>query len=214
MYQGGSDGFLGPLDDIAAADEAWGIDLEGEVAVITGDVPYGCTAQEAGMHIRLVMLCNDVSLRNLIPAELAKGFGFFQSKPASSFSPVAVTPDELGPAWQGGKLHLPLLVDINGTRFGAPDAGTDMVFSFPQLIAHAARTRALAAGSIIGSGTVSNQDHSVGSACIAERRSLEQIEGGAPQTPFLKFGDRVRIEMKDAQGRSIFGAIDQHVCSL
>ena len=214
IYQGGSDGFLGPQDDIAAADESFGVDLEGEVAVITGDVPYGCGAEEAGRHIRLVMLCNDVSLRNLIPAELAKSFGFFQSKPASAFSPVAVTPDELGPAWQGGKLHLPLLVEVNGARFGAPDAGTDMVFSFPQLIAHAARTRALAAGTDIGSGTVSNQDRSVGSACIAERRMLEQIEGGAPQTPFLKFGDRVRIEMKDAEGRSIFGAIDQHVRGL
>jgi fumarylacetoacetate (FAA) hydrolase len=214
IYQGGSDGFLGPLDDIAAADEGWGIDLEGEVAVITGDVPHGCTTEGAEALIRLVMLCNDVSLRNLIPAELAKGFGFFQSKPASAFSPVAVTPDELGPAWQGGKLHLPLLVDVNGARLGAPDAGTDMVFSFPQLIAHAARTRALAAGTIIGSGTVSNQDRSRGSACIAERRMLEQIESGAPKTSFLKFGDRVRIEMKDAQGRSIFGAIDQHVRSL
>lgn len=211
MYQGGSDGFLGPLDDITASDEAWGIDLEGEVAVITGDVPYGCTAEVAEAQIRLVMLCNDISLRNLIPAELAKGFGFFQSKPASAFSPVAVTPDELGTAWRDGKLHLPLLVDVNGIRFGAPDAGIDMVFSFPQLIAHAARTRALAAGTIVGSGTVSNRDRSKGSACIAERRMLEQIEGGTPKTPFLKFGDRVRIEMKDAQGRSIFGAIDQNV---
>jgi fumarylacetoacetate (FAA) hydrolase len=211
IYQGGSDGFLGPRDDIAAGDEAWGIDLEGEVAVVTGDVPYGCRVSDAAAHIRLVMLCNDVSLRNLIPAELAKGFGFFQSKPASAFSPVAVTLDELGSAWRGGKLHLPLLVDVNGSRFGAPDAGIDMVFSFPQLIAHAARTRALAAGTIVGSGTVSNQDRSAGSACIAERRMLEQIEDGAPKTPFLKFGDRVRIEMKDSEGRSIFGAIDQHV---
>src|SRR5476649_861076 len=186
MYQGGSDGFLGPRDPIPLADEAWGCDLEAEVAVITGDVPMGASREAALAAIRLVMLVNDVSLRGLVPAELAKSFGFFQSKPASAFSPVAVTPDELGPAWQGGKLHLPLLVDINGTRFGAPDAGTDMVFSFPQLIAHAARTRALAAGSIIGSGTVSNQDRSVGSACIAERRMLEQIEGGAPKTPFLK----------------------------
>jgi fumarylacetoacetate (FAA) hydrolase len=211
MYQGGSDGFLGPVEDIATSDEAWGIDLEGEVAVITGDVPYGCGVADAAAKIRLVMLCNDVSLRNLIPAELAKGFGFFQSKPSSAFSPVAVTPDELGGAWRDGKLHLPLLVEVNGARFGAPNAGSDMVFSFPQLIAHAARTRALAAGSIIGSGTVSNQDRSVGSACIVERRMLEQIEGGAPKTPFLKFGDRVRIEMKDSKGRSIFGAIDQHV---
>jgi fumarylacetoacetate (FAA) hydrolase len=211
MYQGGSDGFLGPMDDIVAGDETWGIDLEGEVAVITDDVPYGCTAEDAAKHIRLVLLCNDVSLRNLIPNELAKGFGFFQSKPASSFSPVAVTPDELGDAWEDGRVHLPLLVEVNGQPFGHPDAGTDMVFNFPQLIAHAARTRALAAGTIIGSGTVSNKDRSVGSACIAERRMLETIETGAPVTPFLKFGDRVRIDMQDARGRSIFGAIDQHV---
>jgi fumarylacetoacetate (FAA) hydrolase len=211
MYQGGSDGFLGPTDPIMAADEAWGIDLEGEVAVITGDVPYGCSAEEADRHIRLVMLCNDVSLRNLIPGELAKGFGFFQSKPASAFSPVAVTPDELGTAWQDGKLHRPLLVEVNGSPFGAPDAGCDMVFSFPQLIAHAARTRSLVAGTIIGSGTVSNQNRSRGSACIAERRTLEQIADGAPKTPFLKFGDHVRIEMIDMSGQTIFGAIDQYV---
>jgi fumarylacetoacetate (FAA) hydrolase len=211
MYQGGSDGFLGPMDDIVADDEAWGIDLEGEVAVITGDVPYGCKAADAPRHIRLVMLCNDISLRNLIPGESAKGFGFFHSKPASAFSPVTVTPDELGPAWQGSKLHRPLLVELNGRRFGAPDAGTDMVFSFSDLIAHAARTRALAAGTIIGSGTVSNKDRSVGSACIAERRMLETIETGAPVTPYLAFGDRVRIDMHNAEGHSIFGAIDQHV---
>jgi fumarylacetoacetate (FAA) hydrolase len=211
MYQGGSDGFLGPTDDILAADEAWGIDLEGEVAVITGEVPCGCSVDEARRHIRLVMLCNDVSLRNLVPAELAKGFGFFQSKPASAFSPVAVTPEELGDAWRDGKLHLPLLVEVNGVAFGRPDAGTDMVFSFPQLIAHAARTRALSAGTIIGSGTISNQDRSVGSACIAERRMLEQLETGGPKTSFLKFGDRLRIEMQDPEGRSIFGAIEQHV---
>ena len=211
MYQGGSDSFIGPMNDIVAGDEVWGIDLEGEVAVITDDVPYGCSAQDAAQHIRLVMLCNDVSLRNLIPNELAKGFGFFQSKPASSFSPVAVTPDELGDAWRDGRVHLPLLVEVNGRPFGHPHAGTDMVFNFPQLIAHAARTRALAAGTIIGSGTVSNADRSVGSACIAEKRVLEQIETGAPKTPFLKSGDRVRIEMKDGNGNSIFGAIDQHV---
>lgn len=211
MYQGGSDSFIGPMDDIVAGDEAWGIDLEGEVAVITDDVPCGCPVEDAAQHIRLVMLCNDVSLRNLIPNELAKGFGFFQSKPASSFSPVAVTPDELGDAWRDGRVHLPLLVEVNGRPFGHPHAGTDMVFNFPQLIAHAARTRALAAGTIIGSGTVSNADHSVGSACIAEKRMLELIEQGGPKTPFLKSGDRVRIEMKDATGNSIFGAIDQHV---
>lgn len=211
MYQGGSDGFLGPCDDIIAADEAWGIDLEGEVAVITGDVPYGGGGEN---DIRLVMLCNDVSLRNLIPAELAKGFGFFQSKPASSFSPVAVTPDELDGAWRDGRLHRCLLIEVNGERFGAPDAGTDMVFNFSQLIAHAARTRSLGAGTIIGSGTVSNRDRAAGSACIAERRMLEQIETGNAHTPYLKFGDHVRIEMTDDHGRSIFGAIDQHVRQL
>jgi fumarylacetoacetate (FAA) hydrolase len=211
MYQGGSDGFLGPRDPIIAADEAWGTDFEGEVAVVTGDVPAGCSIGDAEHSIRLVMLANDVSLRNLVPGELAKGFGFFQSKPASAFSPVAVTPDELGSHWREGKLHLPLLIHLNGERFGAPDAGTDMAFSFPQLVAHAARTRSLTAGSIIGSGTVSNRDPAAGSACIAERRMLEQIENGAPKTPFLKSGDRVRIEMKDEGGRSIFGAIEQDV---
>jgi fumarylacetoacetate (FAA) hydrolase len=211
MYQGGSDNFLGPADPIVAADESWGIDMEGEVAVITGDVPYGCGVDEAAGQIKLVMLVNDVSLRNLVPAELAKGFGFFQSKPASAFSPVAVTPDALGAAWRDGRLHRPLQIMLNNEKFGAPDAGTDMEFNFPQLIAHAAKTRALTAGTIIGSGTVSNRDRGVGSACIAERRMLEQLESGAPTTPFLKFGDRVRIEMKDEDGQSIFGAIDQHV---
>lgn len=211
MYQGGSDSFIGPCDPIVAADEAWGIDFEGEVAVITDDVPMGVEVRAAEHHIKLLMLVNDVSLRNLIPAELAKGFGFFQSKPATAFSPVAVTSDELGEAWRGGKVHLPLLVDLNGAEFGAPDAGTDMVFSFPQLIAHAARTRLLGAGSVIGSGTVANKDHSRGSCCIAERRSLEQLERGAPQTPFLKFGDRVRIDMRDWNDRSVFGAIDHVV---
>ena len=211
MYQGGSDGFLGPHDPIIAADDSWGIDLEGEVAVITGDVPSSCSLAEAERSIRLVMLVNDVSLRNLVPDELAKGFGFFQSKPASAFSPVAVTPDELGDHWRDGKLHLPLLIHLNGKKFGAPNAGADMAFNFPQLIAHAAKTRSLAAGSIIGSGTVSNQDRTAGSACIAERRMLEQIKDGAPKTPFLKSGDRVRIEMRDEGGRSIFGAIEQDV---
>lgn len=211
MYQGGSDGFLGPCDDIPATDEAWGIDFEGEVAVITGDVPMGAPPALAGEGIRLLMLVNDVSLRNLIPAELAKGFGFFQGKPASSFSPVAVTPDELGDAWRDWKVHRPLSVTLNGTLFGQPDAGTDMTFDFAQLIAHAARTRWLAAGTIVGSGTVSNVDRSRGSACIAERRMLEQIADGKPATPFMRFGDRVRIEMRDAAGRSIFGAIDQRV---
>ncbi|MDE2266757.1 MAG: fumarylacetoacetate hydrolase family protein [Alphaproteobacteria bacterium] len=211
MYQGGSDGFLGPADEIVAEDEAYGIDFEGEIAVITDDVPMGLHPESAESHIKLVMLANDVSLRNLIPAELAKGFGFFQAKPASAFSPVAVTPDELGGAWHGAKLHLPLTVELNGERFGAPNAGIDMTFSFAQLIAHAAKTRTLGAGTIVGSGTVSNKDRSAGSCCIAERRMLEQIECGSPKTPFLRFGDHVRIEMFDTEGRSIFGAIDQHV---
>jgi fumarylacetoacetate (FAA) hydrolase len=212
MYQGGSDSFIGPTDDILAADEAWGIDFEGEVAVVTDDVPMGTTAAVAGGHIRLVMLANDVSLRNLIPGELAKGFGFFQSKPATAFSPVAVTPDELGQVWDGKTVHLPLVCQVNDHPFGHPNAGLDMNFDFPALIAHAAKTRALAAGSIIGSGTVSNRNpKAVGSACIAEKRMIETIEDGAPKTPFLRFGDRVRIEMFDPQGRSIFGAIDQQV---
>jgi fumarylacetoacetate (FAA) hydrolase len=212
MYQGGSDSFIGPCDDILAADEAWGIDFEGEVAVITDDVPMGISAAAAGAHIRLVMLVNDVSLRNLIPGELNKGFGFFQSKPATAFSPVAVTPDELGEAWDGKTVHLPLLCHVNGKEFGRPNAGLDMNFDFPALIAHAARTRELEAGSIVGSGTVSNRNPDVvGSACIAERRMIETISEGAAKTPFLRFGDRVRIEMLDALGRSIFGAIDQKV---
>jgi fumarylacetoacetate (FAA) hydrolase len=211
MYQGGSDSFIGPEDDILAADEAWGIDMEGEVAAITGDVPMGSSPTQARVHVRLLMLVNDVSLRNLIPGELEKGFGFFQSKPATAFSPVAVTPDELGAHWKDGKVHLPLLVDVNGQRFGSPNAGVDMTFSFHDLIAHVAKTRELEAGSIIGSGTVSNSDRSCGSACVAERRMLETIEKGKPETPFLRFGDRVRIEMKLPDGQSIFGAIDQKV---
>lgn len=209
MYQGGSDSFIGARDPILAADESWGIDFEGEIAVITDDVTMGTTADNAESHIKLLMLVNDVSLRNLIPNELAKGFGFFQSKPSTAFSPVAVTPDELGEAWSGGKVHLPLQVTFNDAAFGKPNSGQDMTFSFPQLIAHAAKTRALGAGTIIGSGTISNKDHSVGSACLAERRTLETIEFGVPKTPFMKFGDRVRIEMFDAEGRSIFGAIEQ-----
>lgn len=211
MYQGCSDRFIGPCDAIEVADEAWGIDFESEVAVITDDVPMQVTPEAARKHIRLLMLVNDVSLRNLIPGELAKGFGFFQSKPASSFSPVAVTPDELGDAWDGGKVNLPLVTHLNGKLFGEPNAGADMTFDFPRLIAHAAVTRYLAAGSIIGSGTVSNVDRSTGSSCLAEKRMLETIERGKPVTPFMKFGDRIRIEMKDAEGRSIFGAIDQQV---
>jgi fumarylacetoacetate (FAA) hydrolase len=211
MYQGGSDGFIGPNDDIVAASEEWGIDFEAEVAVITDDVPYATDAAEAVKHIKLVMLVNDVSLRNLIPAELAKNFGFFQSKPASAFSPVAVTPDELGKAWRDNKVHLPLHVWLNGARFGEPDAGVDMTFDFAQLVAHAAKTRSLGAGTIVGSGTVSNKSGNTGSCCIAERRTLEQIESGKPTTPFMKFGDRVRIEMRDERGQSIFGAIEQNV---
>lgn len=221
MYQGGSDDFIGPNDDVLVGDESWGIDFEAEVAVVTGDVPMGVSALEAGNHIRLVMLVNDVSLRGLIPQELAKGFGFFQSKPASSFSPVAVTPDELGDAWQGFKVKRPLLSTLNGALFGKPDAGVDMTFDFGQLIAHAAKTRNLTAGAIIGSGTVSNkqgtdygsaiEDGGVGYSCIAEVRMIETIRDGQPATPFMKFGDRIRIEMLDEQGASVFGAIEQHI---
>jgi fumarylacetoacetate (FAA) hydrolase len=213
VYQGGSDDLLGPTDDAAFEAEDWGIDLEGEVAVVTGDVPMGSTAEDVRRRgdIRLVMLVNDWSLRNLIPGEIAKGFGFYQSKPATAFSPVAVTPDELGPAWDGGKVSLPLMSHINGVHFGAPDAGVDMTFDFPTLIAHCAKTRNLRAGTIVGSGTVSNYDRSKGSSCLAEKRMLETIEFGKPRTPFLRFGDRVRIEMFDVAGRSLFGAIDQQV---
>ena len=211
MYQGGSDDFIGPADDIVAADEAHGIDFEAEVAVVTDDVPMGIEPQAARGHIKLLMLVNDVSLRNLIPGELAKGFGFFQSKPASSFSPVAVTPDDLGAAWHDGKLHLPLRSKLNGKPFGHPNAGADMNFDFGQLIAHAARTRNLRAGTIVGSGTVSNRDPAAGSSCLAERRMIETIEQGKPSTPFMRFGDRIRIEMLDEAERTIFGAIDQKI---
>jgi fumarylacetoacetate (FAA) hydrolase len=211
MYQGGADAFIPPQAPIRLADEAWGIDLEAELAVITDDVPMGVSAAEAASHIQLLMLANDVSLRNLIPGELAKGFGFYQSKPSSSFSPVAVTPDELGDAWKDGKVHLPLVSHINGNLFGRPNAGVDMTFNFPTLVAHAAKTRPLGSGTIIGSGTVSNYDRSAGSSCLAEKRMLEIVEQGEPNTPFLKFGDRVRIEMFDVVGHSIFGAIDQTV---
>lgn len=221
MYQGASDRMLGPCEDIVHADEAWGIDFEAEVAVVTDDVPIGADAAEAARHIRLLLLVNDVSLRNLIPAELAKGFGFLQSKPASAFSPVAVTPDELGDAWRGGKVHLPLVSRLNGALFGRPDAGVDMTFDFPTLIAHVAKTRVLAAGSIVGSGTVSNKEGDgpgrpaaaggAGYSCIAEQRTVETIRDGKAKTPFMRFGDRVTIEMFDADGRTIFGAIDQVV---
>jgi len=221
MYQGGSDAFLAPRAPIRMADEDWGIDFEAEVAVVTGDVPMGADEVEAREAIRLVMLVNDVSLRALIPGELGKGFGFFQSKPSSVFSPVAVTPDALGEAWDGDRLHLELRVDLNHAPFGRANAGVDMTFGFPALIAHAARTRPLAAGTIIGSGTVSNRldggpgrpigEGGAGYSCIAEIRMVETIERGEPETPFLRFGDTVRIEMKDRKGRSIFGAIEQKV---
>jgi fumarylacetoacetate (FAA) hydrolase len=212
MYQGLSDNFLGPCDDILAGDEAWGIDFEAEVGVVVDDVAMGVTPAEAAEHIKLVMLVNDVSLRNLIPGELAKGFGFVHGKPRSIFSPVAVSPSALGNAWDGAKLHGAVIVDHNETRFGQPDAGQDMYFDFPALIAHAAKTRPLSAGTIIGSGTVSNRNPAAGSCCLAERRTIETIADGAPKTPFMAFGDRVRIEMLDENGATIFGAIDQHVC--
>ena len=221
MYQGGSDAFLGPRDNIPVADEAWGIDFEAEIVVITDDVPMGVAAKDALQHIQLIMLVNDVSLRNLIPGELAKGFGFFQSKPSSAFSPVAVTPDELGDAWRNGKVHLPLLSTLNDGAFGRPEAGVDMTFDFGQLIAHAAKSRPLGAGALIGSGTVSNKldggpgkpvtAGGVGYSCIAEIRTIETINDGKPTTSFMKFGDRIRIEMLDSSGASIFGAIDQLV---
>jgi fumarylacetoacetate (FAA) hydrolase len=225
MYQGGSDGFLGPRDAIPLADPAWGCDMEAEIVVVTGDVPQGATASEAREAIRLIGLTNDVSLRNLIPAELAKGFGFFQSKPASAFSPVFVTPDALGSRWNGGKLNGKLNVDLNDQPFGRADAGIDMTFDFGRLIAHAAKTRRLGAGTIIGSGTVSNRgsdggpgkpvsDGGAGYSCIAEIRTIETIQQGAPQTPFLTAGDRVRIWMEDDQHHSIFGAIDQEVVAV
>lgn len=222
MYRGGSDALLGPRDDISIGDEAWGVDFEAEVAVVTGDLPQAAGAEEARSRINLVMLANDVSFRNLIAPELAKGFGFVQSKGQTAFSPVAVTPDELGSAWDGGKVHLPLQSSVNGVPFGRPNAGADMTFDFPTLMAHAARTRPLRAGVIIGSGTVSNRDAEggpgrpveeggLGYSCIAELRSVETIRHGTPRTPFLSVGDRVRIEMLDSDGRSIFGAIEQTV---
>ncbi|MFB4204149.1 hypothetical protein KBTX_00062 [wastewater metagenome] len=211
MYQGGSDSFVGPRDPIIAGSEEWGIDFEAEMAVVTDDVPMGTTPEAAASHIKLLMLVNDVSLRNLIPGELAKGFGFFQSKPASAFSPVAVTPDELGDAWDGTRAHLPMVVHLNGELFGRPNTGVDMTFDFARLVSHVTKTREMEAGSIVGSGTISNYDRSQGSCCLAERRMLEKLDAGEPSTPFMSFGDRVRIEMFDAAGESIFGAIDQQV---
>lgn len=209
MYQGASDSFVGAHDPIVLEKEEWGIDYEGEVAIITDDVPMGIHADQAEKHIQLIMLVNDVSLRGLAAGELAKGFGFLHTKPATAFSPVAVTPDELGASWQGCKVHLPLLSYINDVEYGRPNAGVDMTFSFAKLIEHAAKTRFLAAGTIVGSGTISNAKGDVGSSCLVERRTLEQINEGEAKTPFMKFGDHVRIEMNDPHGRSIFGNIDQ-----
>ncbi len=225
MYQGGSDSFLAPRDDIPLGDVAWGCDMEGEVAVITDDVPMGVSAEEAASHIKLIMLVNDVSLRGLIPGELAKGFGFFQSKPASAFSPVCVTPDELGEAWRDSLVHLPLMVDYNGEAFGRAEVGTDATFNMAQLVAHAAKTRPLCAGTIIGSGTISNKgadggpgkpvsEGGLGYSCIAEIRMIETIYDGTPKTAFMKPGDTVRVEMRDAGNHSIFGAIEQTVVAV
>ena len=211
MYQGLSDGFLGPRDPIALAETDWGIDFEAEIAVVLNDVPMGVAPEDAGAHIKLLMLVNDVSLRALVPGEIAKGFGFFQSKPASAFSPVAVTPVALGSAWDGARLHGPVRSWVNGVEIGHPDGGVDMTFGFPDLIAHAARTRRLGAGTILGSGTVSNADRSAGSSCLAEVRMIETLDRGAPATPFLDFGDAVRIEMTGEDGDPLFGAIDQRV---
>jgi fumarylacetoacetate (FAA) hydrolase len=211
FYQGGSDSFIAPKADIPLGSEDWGIDFESEIAVITDDVPMGVSTDNAAKHIKLLMLVNDVSLRNLIPGELAKGFGFFQSKPSSSFSPVAVTPDELGARWEDSKVHLPLITHLNGELFGRPNAGVDMTFNFSQLVEHVAKTRPLGAGAIIGSGTISNYDRSAGSSCLAEKRMLEVIADGKASTPFMRFGDTVRIEMLDDNGVTIFGSIDQKV---
>jgi len=211
MYQGGSDSFVGCRDEIELGDEAWGIDFEGEIGVITDDVPMGISAEAARKHIKLVTILNDVSLRNVIVTELAKGFGFFHGKPATAFAPVAVTPDELGDAWDGARLNRPLISTFNGKEFGHPNAATDLTFDFGQLIAHAAKTRYLEAGTVVGSGTVANREAAVGCSCIAERRVRETIESGKPVTPFMKFGDHIRIEMFGRDGKSIFGAIDQKV---
>ncbi len=211
VYQGGSGHLLAPTEDVTIRDEAWGCDFESEVCVVLGDVPRGTTAQTAAPHVRLVLLANDVSLRNLIPDELAKGFGFFQSKPATAFSPVACTPDELGAAWKDGRVHLRLQTKLNGELVGDTDAGPEMHFSFFDLVGHLAKTRSYTAGTILGSGTVSNEDRARGISCLAERRMIETIEQGAPKTPFLKDGDRLHIEMKGLDGHSLFGAIEQTV---
>ena len=211
MYQAVSAGFNGPRDPVRVVSEDYGIDLEAEVVIVTDDVPMAVTAEQAAGHIQLIGLINDVSLRNLIPPELAKGFGFLQSKPRSTLSPVLVTPDELGDAWQDSKLHLPMLPHINGAWFGAPEAGVDMQFNFAQLLAHAAKTRPLSAGTLVGSGTVANEDTSLGASCFAEQRTVETLRDGKPSTPFMAFGDVVRIEVLDRAGTSIFGAIEQRI---
>ena len=211
MYMGASDAFIGATDDIKIENEAWGIDFESEVAVITDDVPPGVSADEALKHIKLITILNDVSLRNLIPAELGKQFGFYQSKPWTAFAPVVVTPDELEGVWKDGKVHLPLHSTLNGVLVGSPNAGIDMTFNFGQLVAHAAKTRSLMAGTVIGSGTVANQGSPTGSSCLAEVRCLETIKDGKPSTPFMQFGDRIEIEMMDNEGKTIFGRINQVV---
>ncbi|GAA5070502.1 fumarylacetoacetate hydrolase family protein [Lysobacter panacisoli] len=211
MYQAVSAGFYGPRDPVRVPSEDYGIDLEAEVVIVTDDVPMAPTPEQAAAHIQLIGLVNDVSLRNLIPNELAKGFGFLQSKPRSALSPVFVTPDELGDAWKGSKVHLPLLTHINGEWFGAPEAGVDMQFDFAQLVAHAAKTRPLSAGTIVGSGTVANEDTSLGASCFAEKRTVETLEQGKPITPFMSFGDTVRIEMRARDGSDVFGAIEQRI---
>ena len=211
MYQGVSAGFYGPRDPVKVVSEDYGIDLEAEIVIVTDDVPMAVTPEQAASHIQLVGLVNDVSLRNLIPNELGKGFGFLQSKPRSALSPVFVTPDELGAHWRDNKLHLPLLTHINGKWFGAPEAGVDMQFDFAQLVAHAAKTRPLSAGTIVGSGTVANEDTSLGASCFAEQRTVETLRDGKPSTPFMSFGDVVRIEVLDAEGNSLFGAIEQRI---
>ena len=207
VYQGGSSDLLGPRSTMELPDPAWGLDFEAEIGVILGDVPRGTTAAEAGQHIRLVVILNDWTYRNLIPGELEKGFGFFQSKPATAFAPLAITPDELGDAWKDGRVHLPLVTRLNGEKVGDPDAGPEMFFSFLDLVAHVARTRRFQAGTILGSGTVSNEDRARGISCLAERRMIETIDQGKPSTPFLSVGDEVAIEMRDATGRDLFGGI-------
>jgi len=213
MYQATSAGFLGPRDPVKVVDEAYGIDLEAEIVVITDDVPMAVSPERAATHIQLVGLVNDVSLRNLIPGELAKGFGFLQSKPRSALSPVFVTPDELGDVWREDKLHLPMRTWINGAWFGEAECGVDMQFSFAQLVAHAAKTRPLTAGTIVGSGTIANEDTGKGASCLAEQRTVETLRDGQPSTPFLKYGDVIRIDVTDGDGASIFGAIEQRIAS-